>query len=157
MNKIAIVLVLALLAGCANQSPSARMYTYGNEGQALVAQKVQFGQVLDVEKITLQPTKPTGIGAIVGMIAGGGIGNLIGMGVGNTIAIALGGIGGGVAGASIEQKMMQEQGYVITVKLDSGKMIAVSQAIDVEVKRGDRIQVLERQGVYRIFPKTLDK
>ena len=49
---------------------------------------------------------------------------------------------GGVAGSAIEESVTRQPGLEITVRLDSGRMISVTQAADEPFYRGDRVRLL---------------
>jgi outer membrane lipoprotein SlyB len=58
------------------------------------------------------------------------------------VGAVLGSVAGGVAGQAVEQAATRQPGLEITVKLDSGRMIAVTQAADENFRPGDRVRVL---------------
>jgi len=58
------------------------------------------------------------------------------------VGAVLGSVAGGVAGQAAEQAATRQPGLEITVKLDSGRMIAVTQAADENFRPGDRVRVL---------------
>jgi outer membrane lipoprotein SlyB len=48
-----------------------------------------------------------------------------------------------MAGAAAEEGLTRQKGYEITIKLDSGRVIAIVQAADEEFEVGDRVRVIE--------------
>ena len=46
--------------------------------------------------------------------------------------------------------MTKKPGLEITVKLDSGRMIAVTQEADEDIRPGDRVRILSGSGVTRV-------
>ena len=137
-NFTGIILVAtALLAGCAGGLGGGDY----ERGQTRGVQEVQMGVVESVREVKIEGTK-TGIGSTAGAVVGGGKGQIIG-GV-------LGAVVGGVAGAAVEEGTTRQKGVEITVKLDGGRMIAVTQAADEEFKVGDRVRILFGGGVTRV-------
>ncbi len=135
---VAVVLAAGLvLSGCP-ASMSGGSYT---RDQARQAQDVQLGYVESVRQVNIEGTK-SGVGAISGAALGGVAGSNIGGGRGQ-IAGAIGGaVLGGVAGAAIEEGVTRQPGLEITVRLDSGRMTAVTQAADEPFYPGDRVRLL---------------
>ena len=130
-----ILLATLLLTGCAS---GLGPETYERH-QARSVHEVVFGTVLEVRKVLIEGTK-TGVGpaagASIGMITTSGSGRSGGvMGI-------LGAVGGGIAGAAVEEAATRQKGYEITVKLDSGRTLAITQAATEEFKPGERVRVL---------------
>jgi outer membrane lipoprotein SlyB len=50
----------------------------------------------------------------------------------------------------IEEGVMSKEGLEITVKLDNGRMIAVTQEADEQFRVGERVRVLSGGGVTRV-------
>lgn len=55
-----------------------------------------------------------------------------------------------VGGAAAEEAVTRQDGVEITVKLDSGRVLAITQAADEEFRVGDRVRVLTGGGVTRV-------
>src|SRR3990167_3586688 len=85
-----------------------------------------------------------------GGLVGGVAGSEVGHGKGAVVGSVLGAVVGGVAGAAVEEGTTRQKGVEITVKLDGGRMIAVTQAADEEFKVGDRVRILFGGGVTRV-------
>jgi len=66
--------------------------------------------------------------------------------VGATVGAVLGGLGG----AATEEAVTRQKGVEITVKLDSGRMLAITQAADEAFQVGDRVRVLSDGGTTRV-------
>lgn len=149
MNKIKLVgvmLVMAtMLGGCAS-SMSSGAYT---RTQARQVQEVQVGVVDSVRQVRIEGTK-TPVGTVAGAAVGGIAGSNIGAGKGSTVGAIVGAVAGGLAGAAIEEGVTQKPGLEITVKLDSGRMIAVTQEADEDIRPGDRVRVLSGGGATRV-------
>jgi outer membrane lipoprotein SlyB len=81
-------------------------------------------------------------------VAGSGIGS---GSTTRTVGALAGAIIGGMAGAAAEEGITRQDGLEITVRLDSGRTIAVVQAADVQFRPGDRVRVLYgRDGTTRV-------
>jgi outer membrane lipoprotein SlyB len=149
MNRtFAIALIAAsslLLAGC----PAGLGGSDYSRSQARTVQEVQMGVVESVREVNLEGTKsPVGAGA--GAVVGGVAGSTVGGGSGSIIAATVGALLGGLGGAAAEEAVTRQKGVEITIKLDSGRMIAITQAADEEFRIGDRVRVLSGGGTTRV-------
>ena len=133
-----IVLASLVLTGCATQSSSSAVY---RQGEAQREQVARMATVESVRKVMIQRDSK-GIGIVGGGVVGGLAGSTIGQGTGRDIATVLGAIAGVVAGQAIEEKTNQREGLEITVKYDSGETRVIVQEADVDVRPGDRVQVI---------------
>jgi outer membrane lipoprotein SlyB len=149
MNRTFAVAFIAastlLLAGC----PAGLGSKDYSRSQARSVQEVQMGVVESVREVTLEGTK-TPIGAGAGAVVGGVAGSTVGGGRGSVVGTAVGAVLGGLGGAAAEEAVTRQKGLEITVKLDSGRMIAITQAADQEFRVGDRVRVLSGGGVTRV-------
>jgi len=133
----AALLALAVLGGCA-QGLGGGSYT---RDEARREQNVRMGMVESVRPVQIDGTR-SGIGPAAGAIVGGIAGSTVGGGRGSTAAAVLGGVAGGVAGQAIEQGATRRNGVEITVKLDSGALVAIVQEADETFKPGERVRIL---------------
>jgi outer membrane lipoprotein SlyB len=149
MNKIIAVSLIAsgslLLAGC----PAGLGGADYSRSQARTVQEVQTGIVQSVREVNLEGTK-TPVGAGAGAVVGGVAGSTVGSGRGSVVGAALGAVLGGLGGAAAEEAATRQKGLEITVKLDSGRVIAITQAADEAFQVGDRVRVLSGGGVTRV-------
>jgi outer membrane lipoprotein SlyB len=139
---------LVVLSGCAS-SLSGSAY---ERRQGRTVQDVQMGVVEHVRVVQIEGTKSgigSGAGAVIGGTAGGNAGGGRGS-VGRVVGGVAGAVVGGVAGALTEEGVTRQKGLEITVKLDSGRTIAIVQAADEDFVVGDRIRVLSGSGVTRV-------
>ncbi|MFA5241171.1 MAG: glycine zipper 2TM domain-containing protein [Sulfuricella sp.] len=141
----AMLIAAMVLGGCAS-SMSGGAYT---RSQARQVQEVQMGVVESVRQVNLEGTK-TPVGTVAGAAVGGIAGSSIGSGKGSVVGAVLGAVAGGVAGSAIEEGVTRKTGLEITVKLHSGRMIAVTQEADEDIRPGDRVRVLSGGGVTRV-------
>lgn len=149
MHKVFALTLVAgsalLLAGC----PAGLGGKDYSRTQARTVQEVQMGVVESVREVTLEGTK-TPIGAGAGAVVGGVAGSTVGGGRGSVVGATVGAVLGGVGGAAAEEAITRQKGLEITVKLDSGRMIAITQAADESFQVGDRVRVLTGGGVTRV-------
>ena len=126
-----------VLSGCA---PSMSGSSYSRY-ETREAQEVRLGYVESVRNVTIEGTK-SGVGTVSGAALGGLAGSQVGGGRGR-IAGAIGGaVLGGVAGSAIEEGVTRQPGLEITVRLDSGRMVSVTQAADESFYPGDRVRLM---------------
>lgn len=136
---------LALLGGCAS-GVGGKDYS---RDQTRAVQEVQMGMVESVREVNIEGTK-TPIGAGAGAVVGGVAGSTVGGGRGSVVGAAVGAVLGGLGGAAAEEATTRQKGVEITVKLDSGRMLAITQAADEEFRVGDRVRVLSGGGTTRV-------
>ena len=144
--RVAIIMMLAAVLGACASSNSGGVY---KRGEARTVQTVKMGVVESVRLVKLEGTK-TPIGTGAGAVVGGVAGSTLGGGRGQVITTVLGALAGGLAGSAAEEGLTRKDGVEITVKLDSGNMIAVVQEADEEFNPGDKVRVLEANGVTRV-------
>lgn len=143
-----ILLILAsivALTGCIS-SRSGEAYS---RDQARHIQDVQTGVVEHVRDIVIEGTQ-SGIGAAAGGAVGGIGGSDIGHGKGSSAGAVVGAVLGGVAGGALEEVATRKKGYEITVRLDTGRTIAIAQEADEAFKVGERVRIVTGGGVSRV-------
>lgn len=145
--KLAVFGLLAALTlgGCASGLGS-RDYS---RNQVRGVQEVRTGVVVNVRNVNIEGTKTpigTGAGAVVGGIAG----SQLGRGNGSIAGAVLGAVAGGLAGSAVEEGVTRQNGLEITVRLDSGRTIAVTQGADEYFRPGERVRVLSEGGTTRV-------
>lgn len=136
---------LALLGGCAS-GVGGKDYS---RDQTRAVQQVQMGIVESVREVNIEGTK-TPIGAGAGAVVGGVAGSTVGGGRGSIVGAALGAVLGGLGGAATEEAVTRQKGVEITVRLDSGRMLAITQAADEQFNVGDRVRILSGTGATRV-------
>ena len=149
MNRTFIITLLAagtlLLAGC----PAGLGGKDYSRSQARTVQEVQMGVVESVREVLIEGTK-TPVGAGAGAVVGGVAGSTVGSGRGSVVGATLGAVLGGLGGAAAEEAVTRQKGVEITVKLDSGRMLAITQAADETFQVGDRVRVLSDSVTTRV-------
>ncbi|MCC6208389.1 MAG: hypothetical protein IT488_09585 [Gammaproteobacteria bacterium] len=144
---VVLAIVVLMLSGCAS-TLSGESYS---RDEARRPQQVQIGVVEFVRPVVIEGTK-TPIGAGAGAIIGGIAGGAVGEGRGSAISSVLGSVAGGLAGAAVEEQTTKRQGVEVTVRLESGKVIAVVQEAtpNETFTVGERVRVLSVGGATRV-------
>lgn len=145
LGIVAVLAAALIAAGCAT-SRSGAAYT---RDQARQEQSVRMGVVESVRQVTIEGTR-SGVGAVAGGAVGGIAGSGVGGGKGSQVGAVIGAVGGGVAGQAIEEAATRKPGLEITIKLDNGQMVAITQEADETFKPGERVRVLSGGGVSRV-------
>lgn len=148
MKRIAsaLIVIAALAAAGCQSSMSGGAYS---RDQARKEQTVRLGVVDSVREVQIEGTK-TPIGPAAGAAVGGVAGSTVGGGKGQTLATIVGAVAGGLAGGAAEEAVTRRAGLEITVKLDTGQLIAVTQEADEIFKPGDRVKIISGGGVTRV-------
>ena len=134
-----------MLSACA---PGQGANSY-SRSQARTEQSVRMGTVEGVRVVRLEGTRSP-VGTLAGGVVGGVAGSTVGGGRGSTIAAVIGAVAGGLAGSAIEEGVTRKEGVEVTVRLDNGNMIAITQEADEQFKPGERVRVLSGGGVSRV-------
>jgi outer membrane lipoprotein SlyB len=130
MVRIRELMLCLLLAACAAQGPQP--------GESAV----RYGKIAGIEAISLEGGNHLGLGMIIGAVAGGVIGHNIGGGTGQDVATVAGVIGGGLVGNKVQNKYVDRQpGQYITVTLDNGVAVGITQPADMALHVGDLVRV----------------
>lgn len=140
------LLLVALLAGCV----TPRTNDSYSRDQTRREMTVRMGVVESVREVTMEGSK-SGIGSAAGAVVGGVAGSGVGQGKGQIVGAVLGAVAGGLAGNAIEGGTTTKPALEITVKLDSGQMIAIVQeGSPNEFRAGDRVRILGDRGESRV-------
>ncbi|OHC68475.1 MAG: hypothetical protein A2045_06685 [Rhodocyclales bacterium GWA2_65_20] len=145
LAALAATLAAVVLAGCAGSQSGSSYSTTQARGEMTV----RMGVVESVRQVTIEGSR-TPVGALAGGIVGGVAGSNIGGGKGATIGTVLGAVAGGVAGQAIEEHASKKNGLEITVKLDGGQLVAITQEADEQFHPGERVRILSGRGTSRV-------
>jgi outer membrane lipoprotein SlyB len=151
MRKSTIGILAALglatvVSGCAAPSFGGGGYT---REQARREQTVRMGYLESMREVKLEGAR-TGVGPAAGAVVGGVAGSTIGHGRGSVVGAVLGAVAGGVAGQAVEQGVSARRGVELTVKLDNGQMVAITQEADETFRPGDRVRILSDGATSRV-------
>jgi outer membrane lipoprotein SlyB len=126
------------LAACAS-SMSGDVYS---RDRAQRVQTLEQGEVVKVRPVRIEGTK-SGAGTVAGGAVGAVVGSMLGGGKGSLLGAVVGGVAGAGAGAVAEEKVTEQDGLELTVKLDAGRTVVIVQAADVSFAEGDRVEVVQ--------------
>jgi len=136
-----------LAAGCAAPGLGGGNYT---RSQVRGEQTVRLGVVESVRDVTID-ARDTGTGTLAGAALGGIAGSTLGGGhKANAAGAIAGAVVGGIIGSSVEKSNNDRRGVEVTVRLEGGKLIAITQEKDEEFRVGDRVRILSGQGATRV-------
>ncbi len=137
--KILIPLAIAsFLAGCATPPESGNVY---NSYQTMHEQSVRMGTVESVRTVTIASPE-SGVGTMTGAALGGLGGSEIGGGKGSWATGIAGAVAGGLIGQKVEQGAGKRAGFEITVQLDGGGLVAITQPADEMFRPGERVRLV---------------
>lgn len=91
----------------------------------------------------------TGVGSMTGAVIGGAAGSRVGDGRGAVVGGVVGTVAGAVLGEAAAQAGTQP-GFEITIRLDQGRIIAVTQPAGEMFQPGDRVRVVSDGRVARV-------
>jgi outer membrane lipoprotein SlyB len=154
MNNLSTKLSLAAavasavaLAGCATPSQSGGAYS---QSQSRHEMTVRLGVVESVRTVRIEGNRDTPAGTIAGGAVGAAVGGNVGGGRGQSLGAIVGAVAGAVAGNAIERNVTEKNGIEITVKLEGGQLIAITQEADEQFRPGERVRVLSGGGTTRV-------
>ena len=144
---IGMVAVTAVMTGCAMPGLGGGNYT---RGQVRGEQTVRLGMVETVRDVVID-ARDSGTGTLAGAAIGGVAGSTLGGGhKANAVGAIAGAVVGGIIGNSVEKNTNDRKGVEVTVRLEDGKLIAVTQEKDEEFRVGDKVRILSGQGATRV-------
>lgn len=150
LNRILMVGAVAanvVLAGCAYPGLGGANYA---RAQVRGEQVVRLGVVENVRDVIID-ARDTGTGTLAGAAIGGVAGSTLGGGHNaNAVGAIAGAVLGGVIGSAVEKNANDRPGVEVTVRLETGKLIAVTQEKDEEFRVGDKVRILSGQGTTRV-------
>lgn len=135
-----------VLSGCAVMPNSSNVYP---AYQTQYEQTVRLGVVESVRPVTISSGQ-TGVGTVGGAVLGGLAGSTIGQGTGSIAGAVGGAIVGGLIGQQVEKSVNTKPGLEITVRLNDGRLVAITQDADEPFYPGDRVRLLTDGGVTRV-------
>lgn len=139
-SRIAALLMALVLAAC-QTPPSA-------------PPEIRQGKIEQITPTMIASSQHTGVGAVLGGIAGGGLGSLIGGGTGRDVAMVVGAIGGAMAGNEVAQRYSQPMaGQQIFVRTNSGVLVEVTQPVMPGLQVGQRVFIQGSGEGARVVPQ----
>jgi len=144
---VGTVAFTALVAGCASPGLGGGNYT---RSQVRGEQTVRLGVVESVRDVVID-ARDTGTGTLAGAALGGIAGSTVGGGHrANAAGAIAGAVVGGIIGNAVEKGNNDRRGVEVTVRLEGGRLIAITQEKDEEFRVGDRVRILSGQGATRV-------
>lgn len=133
---VALTILLPVLAACSTHTTPSTF----NRGEAGRTQTVEWGTVESVRDVQIQ-NDSRGVATATGAALGGIAGSTIGGGRrANTAGAIAGAAAGGAAGNAMARSA--RNGVEITVRLESGRTVAVAQdGTSNDFRSGDRVRV----------------
>lgn len=110
--------------------------------QAGVMHTLELGTVMAVKEVTLEGER-TNLGLYGGAAVGGAAALPQGsINTGDVVVQAAAAVVGAVAGQAIEEAATRERAQEITIRMDNGRTVMITQAVpDGPFREGDRVQV----------------
>ena len=140
-NNLLFLIFISLLTACSLRSGHSGS-TYDHE-ELGIPTYFKKGIILSVREVKIKGTE-SGVGAVAGATAGGLAGSTLG---GNTATRALGGLGGavigGVVGHTTENLITGGNASEFIIQPDEGEPYSIVQKNDEELKKGERVLILE--------------
>ena len=144
---LAAVATAVIVAGCAQPGLGGGNYT---RGQVRGEQTVRIGTVEAVRDVVID-ARDTGTGTLAGAAIGGVAGSTVGGGYrANSVGAIAGAVVGGIIGNAVEKSGNDRKGVEVTIRLEGGKLIAVTQEKDEDFRIGDQVRILSGQGSTRV-------
>lgn len=146
ITKIILLSIIALTANVANAQDYSGMRYDGNN--AMQMQSVIQGRVIDMRQVTVDATSQLGqyTGAGLGGILGGILGNTVGNNnaVRTAATVALG-AAGAVGGNYAAQAIGREKAFEYIIKLDDGRVVAITQSFEEanNITVGDSVRLIQ--------------
>ena len=136
MNKLIMLLVGLTLAlsACSNNAPIAQNQAGTLTKESVVT--VKQGVVTSVKNVAIMGRKGNAVGT-VGSVTGsilGASGTIAGSLIGSMI--------GGAIGSEADKALSKQKGLEITLQLNDGASVIVTQLAKTEFKAGDKVQLI---------------
>lgn len=118
--------------------------------------EIRTGVLEQVELTQVKSNHDSGIGAIVGGIAGAGLGSLIGAGTGRDVAMVAGALAGAVGGNYAEKQNYDKprEAQQLIVRLKSGVLVSVTQPINPALAPGMHVYIEGSGSGARVIPQN---
>lgn len=129
---------LIALSACSSSPTSSNVYS---TNQAGVMQQVEFATVLGVRNIIIEKNS-TETGQTAGGIIGAVAGSEVGKGKGRIVGGVVGAVAGSAIGSVIDRKAQAQPGIELTLKMDSGRTVAIVQLAGEAFHPGEKVKVL---------------
>ena len=139
MNKIASVFIgfnLLFLAACSNNAPVANNQAGTLSKEEVVS--VKQGTVTAVKNVSIMGRKGRAVGTV---------GSITGSILGSSVPVAgsiIGSLIGGAMGSEADKELSKQPGLEITLQLNNGERVVVTQLAETSFKTGDKVNLTMR-------------
>lgn len=140
------IAVVVLGAGCTFPSGSRVV----NRRQVGQLQHIEYGTVQQVSPVVVEGERGQ-IGLVGGGLSGSAAAGGVGQGVGRDLARAGGAVVGAVAGQAVEEAATRKAAAELTIKLENGSVVVVTQESPPTFAVGDRVGVASGAGGARVL------
>ncbi|MNQ32297.1 glycine zipper 2TM domain-containing protein [Pseudomonas sp. Irchel s3a18] len=136
-----------LLSGCAAVGAGS-----GGAGEM----EIRSGKIEQITLTQMQTNHDSGVGAILGGLAGVGIGSLIGNGTGRDVAMVAGALAGAAGGNYAEKKHYDQpqQAQQVIVRVKSGVLVSVTQPVNPALTKGSNVYIEGSGNEARVVPQS---
>jgi outer membrane lipoprotein SlyB len=144
---LTITLASLVLCGCAAVGAGS-----GGAGEM----EIRSGKIEQITLTQMQTNHDSGVGAILGGLAGVGIGSLIGSGTGRDVAMVAGALAGAAGGNYAEKKKYDQpkEAQQIIVRTKSGVLVSVTQPINPALTKGANVYIEGTGNDARVVPQS---
>jgi outer membrane lipoprotein SlyB len=146
VSWITITLMSLVLSACAAVGAGS-----GGAGEM----EIRSGKIEQITLTQMQTNHDSGVGAILGGIAGVGLGSLIGHGTGRDVAMVAGALAGAAGGNYAEKKKYDQpqEAQQIIVRTKSGVLVSVIQPINPGLNKGMNVYIEGTGNEARVVPQ----
>lgn len=118
--------------------------------------EIRSGKIEQITLTQMQTNHDSGVGAILGGIAGVGLGSLIGHGTGRDVAMVAGALAGAAGGNYAEKKKYDQpqEAQQIIVRTRSGVLVSVTQPINPALTKGSNVYIEGTGNDARVVPQS---
>jgi outer membrane lipoprotein SlyB len=147
VSWLTIALASLLISACAAVGSSN-----GGAGET----EIRSGKIAQITPTQMQTNHDSGVGAILGGLAGVGIGSLIGSGTGRDVAMVAGALAGAAGGNYAEKKRYDQpkDAQQIIVRVRSGVLVSVTQPINPVLSKGMNVYIEGTGNDARVVPQS---
>ncbi len=145
MNKIISVFIginFLVLAGCSTNAPVTSKKVGSVTKEQVVT--VKKGTVTGIKNVAIQG-KTSNAGRTVGSITGSVLGSAV-----PYAGSIIGSLIGGAVGGEAEKAAIKQPGLEITLQLEGGDKVVVTQLAETQFKTGDKVQLIMQNNVARV-------
>jgi outer membrane lipoprotein SlyB len=118
--------------------------------------EIRSGKIEQIVPTQIQTNHDSGVGAILGGLAGVGIGSLMGQGTGRDVAMVAGALAGAAGGNYAEKKKYDQPqaAQQIFVRVKSGVLVSVTQPINPALSKGMAVYIEGSGSGARVVPQN---